>query len=392
MASPEASHVKTLIVDELQDCFAGHRDREPIWRDFTLRTSILSIQRAFFSATLPPHLQPVFFRKASLDASSMVIRRSTDRPELGYHVLTVNPSKSGVTIWESLKRLVFHLKTLLHSDERIVLFFQDEKDADLFATQMGCAKYHSKLPLVGKSKAYYFDLWARGESAVMAASTAFQQGVDYGWVAYVIYFKDAYGLIDYDQGGGRSGRRGRPSYVIILRDENRNPTCKWSQLGAVEDTHCRFAFLQLARNVKYCMRYMISSTMDGKELAVSCKDVVGSNPCGICNPESETSKYIRWAVHTPIPPISPVGVLPQQQVLSAHIETNSDDEYGDIEFTPEMALVMDSVEVYQAAKVRLFCLITVQDAELHLTRPSRFPKALPIPPHPICTRQSMKMQ
>jgi hypothetical protein len=66
---------------------------------------------------------------------------------------------------------------------------------------MGCAKYHSKLPIVGKSKGYYFDLWAKGESMVMATSTAFQQGVDYGWVAYVIYFKDAYSLIDYGQGG-----------------------------------------------------------------------------------------------------------------------------------------------------------------------------------------------
>ena len=392
MASPDASCVKALIVDELQDCFAGHHDREVIWRDFTLRTSTLSIQRAFFSATLPPHLQPVFFQKASLDASSTVIRRSTDRPELGYHVLTVNPSKSGVTIWESLKRLVFHLKTLLRSDERIVLFFQDEKDADLFATQTGCAKYHSKLPSKGKSKGYYFDLWARGESVVMAASTAFQQGVDYGWVAYIIYFKDAYGLIDYSQGGGRSGRRVRPSYVIILRDENHNPTCKWSESGAVEDTHCRFAFLQLARNVKYCMRYMISSTMDGKGLAISCKDVAGSNPCGICNPESKISKYVRWAVCTLIPSTSPIGVPARQQVLSAHIETNSDDEYGDMEFTPEMAIVMDSIEVHQAAKVGLSCLITVQDAELHLTRPSCFRKALHLPPHPICTRRSMKMQ
>jgi superfamily II DNA helicase RecQ len=351
VASRKASHIKTLFVDELQDSFAGHHDREIVWRDFTLRTSILTIQRAFFSATLPPHLQPVFFQKASLDASSTVIRRSTDRPELGYHVLTVNPSRSGVAIWESLKRLVFHLKTLLRSDERIVLFFQDEKEADLFATQTGCAKYHSKLPLVGKSKGYYFDLWARGESVVMAASTAFQQGVDYGWVAYVIYFKDAYGLIDYGQGGGRSGRRGRPSYVIILRDENRNPTCQWSQSRAVEDTHCRFAFLQLARNVKYCMRYMISSTMDGEGLAVSCKDFPSSNPCGICDPESTISKFIQWAVRTLIPSMSPVGVPPPQHVSAACIETDSDDEYGDMEFTPEMAMIMDNVEVPQAAKV-----------------------------------------
>lgn len=351
MASREASHVRTLFVDELQDSFAGHHDREVVWHDFTLRTSILNIQRAFFSATLPPHLQPVFFRKAALEASSMVIRRSTDRPELGYHVLNVNPSKSGVPIWESLKRLVFHLKTLLRSDERIVLFFQDEKEADLFATQTGCAKYHSKLPVVGKSKGYYFELWAKGESVVMAASTAFQQGVDYGWVAYVVYFKDAYGLIDYSQGGGRSGRRGRFSYVIILRDEKRNPTCQWSQSRAIEDTHCRYAFLQLARNVKYCMRYMISSIMDGKELAIFCKEVAGSNPCAICDPESTISKFFQWAVHTPVPTLSPVDVPSRQHGSSARIEIDSDDEYGDLEFTPEMAMVMDNVEVLQAAKV-----------------------------------------
>jgi superfamily II DNA helicase RecQ len=188
MALPVASRIKRIFVDEPHDCFSGHKDRDPVWRAFARNTLILNFQRSYCTATMPPHLHPLFCEKSGIPESITVIRGSTDRPELGYHVLAVNPSKDRSPLWESLKRLVHHLKSRLQSDERIILFFQDEKDADLFSDQTGCAKYHSKLPKEGSStKRYYFDLWAKGDQVVMAASTAFQQGVDYPWVAFVIY-------------------------------------------------------------------------------------------------------------------------------------------------------------------------------------------------------------
>jgi hypothetical protein len=351
MASPAASHVKKMFVDEPQDCYSGHPDRYMVWLDVALYTSTLELQRVFCSASQPDHLHKVFCQKAGLDINVKVIRGSTDRPELGYHVVTVNPSSSRVPIWESLKRLVFHLKTMLRSDERIIIFFQGEDDADRFAMQTGCSKYHSKLPKEGNSKGYYFKLWARGEEVVMAASTAFQQGVDYPFVAFVLYYKSAYGLIDYTQGAGRGGRRGRFAYVIILRDEHQDPTCPWSELGSVEDTRCKFAFLQLARNVKSCMRYLILNTMDGEKLAKSCKDVGGSNRCGPCDPEAMVAKFIQQAVHLPIPSSALASTFRQQPGPSAHIETNSDDEYGSMEFTSQMAKAMDDVTIPQVFKV-----------------------------------------
>jgi len=89
--------------------------------------------------------------------------------------------------------------------------------------------------------------------------------------------------------------------------------------------------------------------MDGEGLAVSCKAVTGSNPCGICDPESTISKFIQRAVCALIPSLSPVGVPSRQHVSSTRIETDSDDEYGNSEFTPEMAMVMDNVN--RAAEV-----------------------------------------
>ena len=338
MASPAASHVKTLFVDEFHDCYTGHPDRAVVWQIFAGRTSCMKIQRAFCSGTHPPHLHEIFCEKAALDINANVIRTSTDRPELGYHVLTVNSRKSQIPVWESLKRLVFHLKTCsLKTDERIVVFFQDEANADCFAAQMHCSKYHSKLPLQGKSKGYYFDLWATGEQVIMAASTAFQQGVDYPWVTFVIYYRSAYGLIDFNQGAGRGGRRGRFSYAIVLRDEGDHLTCKWSRMGMVQDTHCELAFLQLAIDDKSCKRYLMSRTMDGEELARTCKTVAGSNHCGICDPNSAVSKLFRQVLNTPLPP----ATLCASPITSAHIENDSDEEYGSMEFTPEMAQAMD---------------------------------------------------
>jgi superfamily II DNA helicase RecQ len=225
----------------------------------------------------------------------------------------------------------------LKTDERIVVFFQDKADANCFAAQMHCSKYHSKLPLQGKSKGYYFDLWATGEQVIMAASTAFQQGVDYPWVTFVIYYRSAYSLIDFNQGAGHGGRRGRFSYAIVLRDEGDHLTCKWSRMGMVQDTHCELAFLQLAIDNKSCKRYLMLRTMDGKELARTCKTVAGSNHCGICDPNSAVSKLFRQVLNTSLPP----ATLCASPITSAHIENDSDEEYGSMEFTPEMAQAMD---------------------------------------------------
>ena len=232
-----------------------------------------------------------------------------------------------------------------------MLFFQDEAEADRFAEETSCAKYHSKLPSAGENKEYYFDRWTRGDDVVMAASTAFQQGVDYPWVAYVVYYKSAYGLIDYHQGGGRAGRRGRFSEVIILRNKLDRLTSKWSKLGDLQDTRCEYAFSQLASNLKYCMRYLISNTMDGTDLAVSCKDTPGCNPCGVCDPSSEISVFIRQAINTPMLSQSFI-CTPSQPTPPAAINSQNDDDYGEADpFTAEMALVMDSYAVPQPSEV-----------------------------------------
>jgi superfamily II DNA helicase RecQ len=308
----------------------------------------MKVQWVFCSGTHPPHLHEIFCKKAALEINANIIRMSTDRPELCHHVLMVNSARSHIPVWESLKHLVFHLKTgSLQTDERIVIFFQDETEADNFAAQMGCSKYHSKLPSQGKSKGYYFDLWAAGEQVVMAASTTFQQGVDYPWVAFIIYYRSAYGLIDFDQGAGHGGRRGRFSYAIVLRDEGDHSTCEWSRMGMVKDTHCELAFLQLTIDSKSCKHYLISRTMDGEELARTCKTVAGSNHCGICDPNSTMAKLFRQVLNIPLPS----ATLFTPPITSAQIENDSDEEYGSMEFTAEMAQVMDDAIVPRISEV-----------------------------------------
>jgi superfamily II DNA helicase RecQ len=331
-----------MFIDEPQDCVAGHPERAITWQDFVLRTSKLKMQRNLTSASIPPHLLDVFCKNFALipGVDVDVIRGSTDRPELGYHIMTVDQSL--VPIWESLKRLIFHLKGSIQRDERIVVFFQDEADADRFATETRCAKYHSKLPKEGHNKEYYVDLWTRGTNVVMAASTAFQQGVDYPWVSHVVYFKSAYGLMDFQQGSGRAGRRGCFGHVVLLRDKRDHLNSKWARLGDVEDTRCEHAFSQLACNEKFCTRYIILYTMDGRERAISCGDNPGCNLCGVCDPNSAISQFIRWAVNTPMPPQPSSAPAPKYRW---------EDEYGELEFTKEMAQAMDEAVVPHASEV-----------------------------------------
>jgi hypothetical protein len=118
--------------------------------------------------------------------------------------------------------------------------------------------------------------------------------------------------------------------------------------------------------------------MDGEDLAVSCKDVLDANLCGVCHPESALAKFIRWAVLNPFRPILPL------HKSSAYIETDSDDEFGGTVVTEEMAKVMDAVtaspvyKVDHLASFQYLMLTYLLTRCIHLLEP-RYTLLRPIP-------------
>jgi superfamily II DNA helicase RecQ len=351
LATPEGQRLKTLFLDEAQELYIGHKDRLPVYRQLFRFLTSQGIQIVCVSGTLPPHLHSLFCEKATLDPTVRVIRAPTDRPELGYDILDVNPSKSKVTAWESTVRLVSHLKPRLLSDERMIVFFMSTADAERFSKETKCAIYHSTLPKTGHgSKEYHLDRWDRGKSPVLAATTACGQGIDRPFIPFVVFHLGAFGLISFDQGGGRAGRRQRPSFVIVVHDSSKT-SASTAPLNSLEDPSCNVAFNQYLGSAKRCLRRLIRNTMDGEQLAVACKDSPGCNPCSVCHPKGEMYAFFRHAITQPLP-IKAVTAPPPYPVLKAlpaarawPEEESDEDLYGAPEFTTEMAKAMDEAEV-----------------------------------------------
>lgn len=303
LSTPEGQNITRIFWDEAQEVYVGHKDRLPVYERLFDYLSTLGIQLIFVSGSLPPHLHGEFCTKAVLDPSVRVICAPTDRPELGYDILPLNPFKSGVTTWESTLRLVSQLKTQLSRKERIIVFFLSTEDAVNFAKETKCALCHANLPKTGHSKEHYLDMWDRGDSSVLAATTACGQGIDRGFVTFVVFYLGAFGLISFDQGGGRAGRRQKPSFVIVVHEQN-SILKSVLPLYSIDDPHCNAAFTEYITSTDVCLRWQILATIDGEELAVDCSDSPGCNPCSFCKPDGELYVFFRYARTEPLPMIS----------------------------------------------------------------------------------------
>lgn len=126
----------------------------------------------------------------------------------------------------------------------------------------------------------------------MAASTAAAQGIDRPHVKFVVIHGHSYGMLSYAQQGGRGGREGRPSYVILLRDPKDRRACPpYKDL----DVKCARLFFDYTANQDVCRRKLLLNAMDGEERSIGCFDSPGCNPCDVCDPNNDMLRDIRAA-------------------------------------------------------------------------------------------------
>jgi hypothetical protein len=235
----------------------------------------------------------IFIKPFCIKAKDLVkVRSSTDRPEIGIHVVPVQP----IMARQSLSSLVRALNGRLLDEERMLVFFSSQVDAELFAAQHRCAIYHSQLWEAGNTKAYNLDLWDRGESKVMACTTAFAQGIDRSKVRYVVIFRPAYGLLVNTQMLGRAGRDGKESHAFFVTDVER--ITSFRGVKAVME-YC-IGELDDVVHGQECRRYSTTLCMDGEDLAVRCTDEPRGVPCDICAPDSPMQRFAIEAIEAPL--------------------------------------------------------------------------------------------
>jgi superfamily II DNA helicase RecQ len=296
LVSPLGKKFKKVFVDEFHDIINCHPNRKIKWKGLAEQFSKMNIQIVLLSATMPPHRFELFIKPFGIKAKDLVkIRSSTNRPEIGMHVIPVHP----IAARQSLSRLVLALRQRLEEEERMLVFFYSQTDAETFADQHRFAVYHSELWQAGNTKAFNLDLWDRGESKVMACTTAFAQGIDRSNVRYVVIFRPAYGLIVNNQMMGRAGRDGRESHVFFVTDANQIVTFRGVRGGqeqCLEELHDMV-------HGNECRRYTTMVCMDGMDFATRCTENPPSVPCDICDPNSPMQQFAMEAIETPFEPL-----------------------------------------------------------------------------------------
>ncbi|KAG1835871.1 hypothetical protein F4604DRAFT_1944010 [Suillus subluteus] len=292
LMSPLGKKFSRVYVDEFHDVVNCHPNRTVRWKVLAKQFGRMKIQIILLSATMPPHLLNIFVKPFGIKVKDLAkLRSSTNRPEIGMHLIPVQP----IAAHESLRKLVHALKERLLDEERMLVFFGSQVDTEFFASQTKCAAYHSNLWQAGNTKAYNLDLWDRGESKVMACTTAFAQGIDRSNIRYVVIFRPTYGLIVNNQMMGRAGRDGEESHVFFVTDADRITTfrgCKTGRENCIEE-------LDDVVHGRECRRYSTMVCMDGIDLATRCTEEPRGVPCDVCSPDGLMQRFAMEAIASP---------------------------------------------------------------------------------------------
>lgn len=113
-------------------------------------------------------------------------------------------------------------------------------------------------------------------------------GVDYGNVVNVIFFEPPFGLLDLVQGGGRAGRRGDKSYVMVLQSD------KLIEAPEEEYDYQQVEALNEWLTNGRCRRQVIGLRLDGEE--VSCSMDNRLMKCDVCDKDENIFKIANAAM------------------------------------------------------------------------------------------------
>ncbi|KAH9011295.1 hypothetical protein EDB84DRAFT_1445251 [Lactarius hengduanensis] len=253
--------ISLIIVDECHQVLSSRQ----------FRTAFVAIERLyevgaprlFMTATMPLNLQTQFLEAVKVDQGSYDIIRSkrTQRANLGWCLLSKAAGKR--CSYQDLFLLARKMETELKKKEsdRGIIFVRRREDVEnicsMYLLKYGnnWLGYHSTLSNLEEIDRQ----WRHGVSFWIVATSSLMNGVDYGDVVNVIFFEPPFGLLDLVQGGGRAGRRGEKSYVIVLQSDKLTEAPQeekdYQQIGALNE------WLTNGR----CRRGVIGSKLDGEE-------------------------------------------------------------------------------------------------------------------------------
>jgi superfamily II DNA/RNA helicase len=178
----------------------------------------LRAQFVFLTGTLPPSMLQAFQQKLLLSEPT-VIRSTTFRKDLRYTVERLPTPGLGQSFLQLAAQAIRTklAQAELHDEAagRAIVYSTRRHEVDTLATLLDCEVYYSDSGTV-QQKAAVMERWRSGARRVIAATSAFGMGVDYGHVRVVFHMGVPSEAVGFAQEVGRLGRDGGGGQSIVL--------------------------------------------------------------------------------------------------------------------------------------------------------------------------------
>ncbi|KAG2108232.1 uncharacterized protein F5147DRAFT_773815 [Suillus discolor] len=142
LKSPLGRKFSRVFVDEFHDIMNCHPGRVVPWKNLAQHFGKTLIRIVLMTGTGPPHRVANFIKPFGLHPGLVTeVRSDTNRPEIGMHVIRIQP----IAAMQSLGHLVSALCKRLTEEEHILVFCGSQGDTQAFTVKAKCAIYHSDL-------------------------------------------------------------------------------------------------------------------------------------------------------------------------------------------------------------------------------------------------------
>ena len=227
----------------------------------------------FLSATKPKRVYDEFVTKCGLPEHKF-IRISSDRREHQYTALLISTDE----LITRSAAFIMKITSYLTGSRRGIIFTASKNHGHQLQTYLPDIDFIHGDVVEEPVRNRMIQKWKLGQSGGwLLGTSSLIQGVDYPDVHLVIFVGIPWGMIDFVQGAGRSGRNGEMSRVVVIHTG-------WTPKIEDEDFQCAAEMKKWLEGNKVCRRLGISSCMDDGN--TTCTTLTGAWHCDICKPNA----------------------------------------------------------------------------------------------------------
>ncbi|KAG6815522.1 hypothetical protein H0H87_000973 [Tephrocybe sp. NHM501043] len=272
--------VSRIIFDEAQFALTSDDFRTAL--KYVCEVRPIGVQLCIMSGTVPPRSEEALLKTFGIVPSSRaIIRMGTDRPELQYILHPPAPSFMAL-IKEACKTLHKEMERFDEGDRALVYVAYKDDEGETLAKELSCDFYQGGKEVTDEERNAMYYRWINGINKVMVCTNAFGAGNDYPHVRLVLHVGTPKQMVDFIQEVGRGGRDGQVAKCIIMPRKGAKVTVPREPSSDGIDHKGYQEVWDMQYTSTECLRFLITSFIDGVRRGVRCGLTTGSPQCSRC--------------------------------------------------------------------------------------------------------------